>query len=47
MKGGQNMGKIVCFQNFGAGDIMELSNGDMISFRGAVVDFEKQIVNVD
>ena len=47
MKGGQNLGKIICFQNFGAGDIMELSNGDMISFRGAVVDFEKQIVNVD
>ena len=47
MKDGQNLGKIVCFQNFGAGDIMELENGDMISFRGAGVDFERQIVNVD
>ena len=47
VKDGQNMGKIVCFQNFGAGDIMELENGDMVSFRGAGVDFERQIVNVD
>ena len=41
------LGKLVCFQNFGAGDIMELDNGDMISFHGAKVDFENQTVNVN
>jgi 16S rRNA processing protein RimM len=28
--------------NFGAGDILELDNGDMISFNGASVDYEKR-----
>jgi 16S rRNA processing protein RimM len=28
--------------NFGAGDILELDNGDMISFDGAVVDYDKK-----
>ena len=40
------LGKLVCFQNFGAGDIMELDNGDMVSFRGANVDFEREIITV-
>ena len=44
VKGGEILGKLVCFQNFGAGDIMELDNGDMVSFRGANVDFEKQTI---
>lgn len=40
------IGHIVCFQNFGAGDIMELDNGDMVSFKGAKVDFEHKKVFV-
>ena len=46
VRDGAELGHIVCFQNFGAGDIMELDNGDMVSFRGAGVDFEKKIINV-
>lgn len=40
------IGRIVCFQNFGAGDIMELDNGDMVSFKGAEVDLEQKKVIV-
>ncbi len=46
MRDNQNLGKIVCFQNFGAGDIIENENGDMFSFRGALVDFENKTVNI-
>ena len=46
VRDGVNVGKVACFQNFGAGDIIELNNGDLISFRGADVDFEKQIIYV-
>ena len=46
VRDGAVLGRIQCFQNFGAGDIMELSNGDMVSFVGAVVDFENKTVNV-
>ena len=41
------IGRIVCFQNFGAGDIMELDNGDMVSFKGAKVDMESKVIFVD
>ena len=44
VRDGVELGRVACFQNFGAGDIMELENGDMIAFRGAVVDFEKNII---
>ena len=47
IKNGESLGLLVCFQNFGAGDIMELDNGDMISFRGAKVDFERKAVFVN
>ncbi len=47
VRNGKEIGKIVCFQNFGAGDIMELDNGDMISFRGANVDIERDVVTVE
>ena len=43
---GVELGHIVCFQNFGAGDIMELDNGDMVSFKGADVDFENKNIKV-
>lgn len=46
VKNGQVLGKLVCFQNFGAGDIMELDNGDMLSFRGANVDFERDVITI-
>lgn len=46
VRDGVELGHVVCFQNFGAGDIMELDNGDMISFKGAEVDFEKQTIFV-
>lgn len=46
VRNGTVLGKIVCFQNFGAGDIMELENGDMVSFRDAEVNFEKELVIV-
>ena len=44
---GTNLGRVVCFHNFGAGDIMELENGDMILFRGARVDFESGNITKD
>ena len=46
VRDGVELGRVVCFQNFGAGDIMELENGDMVAFRGAIVDFKKKIINV-
>ena len=44
VRDGAELGRVVSFQNFGAGDIMELDNGDMVSFRGAVVDFDKKTI---
>jgi 16S rRNA processing protein RimM len=46
VRNGVELGRVMCFQNFGAGDIMELDNGDMESFIGANVDFEKNVINV-
>jgi 16S rRNA processing protein RimM len=40
IQGGTRLGRVVCFHNFGAGDIMELDTGDMVAFRGVKVDFE-------
>ena len=40
------IGTVSCFQNFGAGDIIELDNGDMVSFVGATVDMDKKIIQV-
>jgi len=40
------LGKVVCFQNFGAGDIMELDSGEMVSFRDAEVDSERDVITV-
>lgn len=41
VRDGVELGRVECFQNFGAGDIMELDNGDMVAFRGAHVDFNQ------
>ncbi len=40
------IGIVSCFQNFGAGDIIELDNGDMVSFVGATVDMTNHIIYV-
>lgn len=32
--------------NFGAGDILELDNGDMVRFNGASVDYEKKEIKL-
>ena len=42
----QNVGIISGFQNFGAGDIIETSVGNMYSFVGANVDFDNKTVTV-
>ena len=40
------IGIVAGFQNFGAGDIIELDNGDYISFVGANVDLENKKIYV-
>lgn len=40
------IGNVAGFQNFGAGDIIEMDNGDMVSFIGAGVDFDNKTVTV-
>lgn len=47
IRAGHKIGILDCFQNFGAGDIMELDNGDMISFVGASVDMDARCITVD
>lgn len=42
----KTIGKIDSFQNFGAGDIMELDNGEMVAFRGVTVDFKNKTIVV-
>lgn len=46
VRDGRKIGVVDCFQNYGAGDIIELDNGDMVSFIGATVDMENKIVVV-
>ena len=45
VQNGQPVGKIACFQNFGAGDIIETDCGNMYSFIGAVVDLKNKTKN--
>ncbi len=40
------LGTVICFQNFGAGDIIELDNGEMVSFVGATVDMTTKTIFV-
>ena len=40
----KKIGIVDCFQNYGAGDIIELDNGDMISFIGAKVDIVNKVI---
>ena len=46
VRGGKKMGVVDCFQNFGAGDIIEMDNGEMVSFAGAIVNMEVRTVYV-
>lgn len=46
VRDGENIGRVACFQNFGAGDIIELDNGDMVSFIGADVDMNAKSIKV-
>ena len=46
VRGGQKIGTVECFQNYGAGDIIEMDNGQMVSFIGATVDVENKIIYV-
>ena len=47
VRNGTVLGHVECFQNFGAGDIIELDNGEMVAFLGATVDFEHKQINVE
>ena len=46
MRDGEKIGTVVGFQNFGAGDIIELDNGDYVSFIGANVDMATKTIMV-
>lgn len=46
VRDGKKIGTVDCFQNYGAGDIIELDNGEMVSFRGATVDKEQKTIKV-
>lgn len=46
VRGGKKIGVVDGFQNFGAGDIIEMDNGEMVSFVGAKVDADKKIIVV-
>lgn len=46
MRDGHKIGHVVCFQNYGAGDIIELDNGDMVSFAGADVDMQNNTITI-
>ena len=46
VRDGRKIGVVDCFQNYGAGDIIELDNGDMVSFNGATVDMNNRVVVV-
>ena len=46
VRNNKNIGTVACFQNYGAGDIVELDNGDMVSFVGATVDMANRMIYV-
>ena len=46
VRGEKTIGMVECFQNYGAGDIIEMDNGQMVSFIGATVDVENKIIYV-
>lgn len=46
MRRGKKIGTVACFQNFGAGDIIELDNGDMVPFNNADVDINSKTIAI-
>ena len=46
IRDGEKVGTVACFQNFGAGDIIETNDGNMYSFKGAIVDFDTKNITV-
>ena len=46
VRSGKKIGVVDGFQNFGAGDIIEMDTGEMVSFVGAKVDMDKKIITV-
>ena len=46
MRDGEKIGIVAGFQNFGAGDIIELDNGEYVSFIGADVDMKSKTIIV-
>lgn len=46
VRDGKKIGVVDGFQNFGAGDIIELDNGEMVSFVGVSVDADKKTITV-
>ena len=46
VRNSKKIGIVSCFQNYGAGDIIELDNGDMVSFVGADVDMDTKTIYV-
>ncbi len=43
---GNIIGRVSCIQNYGAGDILEMENGNMVSFVGATVDTTSNVIYV-
>ena len=46
IRDGKKIGTVAGFQNFGAGDIIELDNGDYVSFIGANVDIKNKEISL-
>jgi 16S rRNA processing protein RimM len=46
LRGNGRDGIVIAVHNFGAGDILELDNGDMVSFAGAKVDLENKSITI-
>ena len=46
IRDGTEIGVVAGFQNFGAGDIIELDNGEFVSFIGADVDFDNKTIKI-
>ena len=46
IRGGIELGVVDNIQNYGGGDILELDNGDLVSFTGAQVDTEQKLIKL-
>ena len=46
IRDGIELGVVDNIQNYGGGDILELDNGDLVSFTGAQVDTEQKLIKL-